>query len=320
MVSPVEYNWNLTVEHEPASGWLLRAAYVGSHGTHIRDFVNLNPAVYIPGSTLSTDQRRLFAGYSDVTMPDYDANSHYNAMQLTLQKRRIQSGFLHDATVVANYTYSKSIDTVPVGSGVEGVTASPIPYWMSGRHQMDRGVSEFNHTHNMVLSYDWPLPNLSNANRFMRALLGSWELTGILTAQSGFPFTVTAGKDQSQTGLGQDRGVIVGPAKGSGACGTRSPCVDFLNRNSFALPAIGAFGNVGKNALAGPNLIGWDMGIFKNFPFGERYKVQFRAEFFNIFNRVNFSNPTGNLSSGNFGALTSAGDPRIGQLALKVFF
>jgi hypothetical protein len=320
MVSPVEYNWNLTVEHEPASGWLLRAAYVGSHGTHIRDYVDLNPAVYIPGSTLSTDQRRPFAGYSDITMPDYDANSEYNALQLTLQKRRIQSGLLHDATVVANYTYSKSIDTVPVGSGVEGVTPSTIPYWMSGRHQMDRGVSEFNHTHNMVLSYDWPLPGLSNLNRFTRALLGHWELTGILTAQSGFPFTVTAGKDQSQTGLGQDRGVIVGPAKGSGACGTRAPCVDFLYRNSFVLPAIGTFGNIGKNTLTGPNLIGWDMGIFKNFPFGERYKVQFRAEFFNIFNRVNFSNPTGNLSSGSFGTITSAGDPRIGQLALKVFF
>ena len=141
-----------------------------------------------------------------------------------------------------------------------------------------------------------------------------------MTAQSGFPFTVTAGKDQSQTGLGQDRGVIVGLAKGAGACGTRAPCVDFLNRNSFALPTIGTFGNIGKNSLTGPNLIGWDMGIFKNFPFRERYKIQFRAEFFNIFNRANFTNPTASLSSGNFGTITSANDPRIGQLALKVFF
>ena len=90
--------------------------------------------------------------------------------------------------------------------------------------------------------------------------------------------------------------------------------------NSFALPAIGMFGNIGKNSLTGPNLIGWDMGIFKNFRLRERFKVQFRAEFFNIFNRVNFSNPTSNSSSGNFGTITSAGDPRIGQLALKVFF
>ena len=185
---------------------------------------------------------------------------------------------------------------------------------------MDRGVSEFNHTHNMVLSYDWPLPGFSKTNRFANAIFGNWELTGILTAQSGFPFTVTAGVDRSQTGLGQDRGVIVGPANGSGACGTRAPCVDFLNRNSFALPAIGTFGDIGKNSITGPNLIGWDMGMFKNFPFRERYKVQFRAEFFNIFNRANFLNPTANLSSGSFGTITSANDPRIGQLALKVFF
>ena len=203
MVAPVEYNWNLTIEHELVPGWLLRAAYVGSHGTHIRDFVDLNPAVYIPGSTLSTDRRRPFAGYSDITMPDYDANSAYNAVQVSLEKRFTQGSFLHGATLMANYTYSKSIDTVPVGSGVEGVTPSTIPYWMSGRHQMDRGVSEFDHTHNMVISYDWPLPNLSALNGLARAFLGSWELTGILTAQSGFPFTVMAGKDQSQTGLGR---------------------------------------------------------------------------------------------------------------------
>ena len=320
MVAPVEYNWNLTLERELVLGWLLRAAYVGSHGTHIRDFVDLNPAVYIPGSTLSTDRRRPFAGYSSITMPDYDANSSYNALQLTLEKRFNQSRFLHDATLMANYTYSKSIDTVPAGSGVEGVTPSPIPYWMPGRHQMDRGVSEFNHTHNVVISYDWPLPRLAALNGLARAFLGSWELTGILTAQSGFPFTVTAGKDQSLTGLGQDRGVITGPPKGSGACGNRVPCVDFLNRSSFTLPAIGTFGNIGKNSLAGPNLITWDMGIFKNFPFSERYRIQFRAEFFNIFNRANFSNPSGNVSSGSFGTITGAGDPRIGQLALKLFF
>ena len=114
--------------------------------------------------------------------------------------------------------------------------------------------------------------------------------------------------------------MIVGQAKGPGACGTRAPCVDFLNRNSFTVPAIGTFGNIGKNALTGPNLITWDMGIFKNFPFRERYRIQFRSEFFNIFNRANFSNPSADVSSGSFGTITGARHPRIGQLALKVFF
>ena len=219
MLNPLEYNWNLTFEHELAPGWLLRVAYVGSHGTHVRDYVDLNPAVYIPGSTLTDDQRRHFLTYSDITQPDYDANSHYNGGQLTLEKRFSQTG-----------------------------------------------------------------------------------------------------ADRSQTGLNEDRGVQVGPAKGPGACGTKAPCVPFLNRNSFTLPAIGTFGNTGKNSIVGPNLIDWDMGIFKSFPFRERFMIQFRAEFFNVFNRVNFVNPSSSVSPGSFGTITSANDLRIGQLALKIFF
>jgi len=100
----------------------------------------------------------------------------------------------------------------------------------------------------------------------------------------------------------------------------RAPCVDFLNRKSFALPAIGAFGNLGKDALTGPGSLTWDVGIFKNFPFRETYKIQFRAEFFNVLNRANFNNPSNTVTAGAFGSITSAADPRIGQLALKVVF
>jgi hypothetical protein len=94
---------------------------------------------------------------------------------------------------------------------------------------------------------------------------------------SGEPLTVLSGKDNSQTGLNWDRGVLLGTPKGAGACGTAAPCVDFLNPNSFALNTIGTVGNAGKGAFAGPNLISWDMGIFKNFNLSERFKLQFRA-------------------------------------------
>jgi hypothetical protein len=172
----------------------------------------------------------------------------------------------------------------------------------------------------MVVSYDWPLPALANLNRFARGFFGSWELTGLLSAQTGFPFTVLAGQDQSQTAIGQDRAVVVAAPYGPGACGSKAPCVDFLNRASFALPAVGGFGNVGKDALVGPGLMTWDMGFFKNFPFGDRYRIQVRAEFFNTLNRANFSNPSSSVTAGAFGSITSAADPRIGQLALKILF
>jgi hypothetical protein len=249
-----------------------------------------------------------------------DVNAEYNSVQLSLQKRFSQSGFLHGITLLANYTYSKSLDTAPVGGNVIGSGVSTIPFWMPGRHQLDRGLSDFNHTQRMVVSYDWPLPGLAHFNRLGRAVLGSWELTGLLSAQTGFPFTVMAGTDQSQTAIGQDRGVVLGAPYGPGACSNKAPCMDFLDRRAFALPAIGTFGNVGKDALVGPGLVSWDMGIFKNFPFRERYRIQFRAEFFNTLNRANFNNPSNRVTAGAFGSITSAADPRIGQLALKVLF
>jgi hypothetical protein len=282
--------------------------------------VNLDPAIYTPGSLLSTQQRRPFQGYAGIFQTTMDANSSYNSLQASLEKRISQQGPFRGTTLLANYTYSKAIDTIPNGGGVENVGLSTVPFWGTGRHQMDRGPTDSDHTHNVVISYSWPLPALSNLNRVTRGFLGSWELNGILSAQSGFPFTVTAGVDKSNTGLGADRGVISGPAKGPGACGTKAPCVDFLNRNSFSSPATGTFGNTGKNSLFGPNLIDWDMGLFKNFPLSERFKLQFRAEFFNTFNRVNLLSPTAAVSSGGFGTITSANDPRIGQLALKLRF
>ncbi len=320
LVTPLEYNWNLGIERQIVPGWLLRVAYVGSHGSHLRDLVQLNPAIYIPGSALSPDQRRMFPGYSTIYQTSMDTNAEYNSAQVSLEKRVGQSGFLHGVTLLANYTFSKSIDTAPVSGNVIGTGVSTIPFWMPGRRNMDRGLSDFNHTHRMVISYDWPLPKLAGLNWFARGLLGGWELTGLLSAQSGFPFTVVAGQDQSQTAIGQDRAVVVGAPYGPGACGSKAPCVDFLNRNAFALPTVGTFGNVGKDALIGPGLVTWDMGFFKNFPFQERYRIQVRAEFFNTLNRANFGNPSSAVNAGAFGSITSAADPRIGQLALKFLF
>jgi hypothetical protein len=154
----------------------------------------------------------------------------------------------------------------------------------------------------------------------LRGVVGGWELTGLLSAQTGFPFTVLAGQDQSQTAIGQDRAVVTGEPYGPGACGNKAPCIDFLRRTSFALPALGTFGNVGKDSLVGPNLVTWDMGLFKNFQVREFCRIQFRAEFFNALNRTNFNNPSSTVTAGAFGSITSSADPRIGQLALKIVF
>ncbi len=317
-VVPLIYNWNLSIEHQLASDWLVRVAYVGSHGTHIRESQQLNPAVYIPGSTLSIDQRRIFQPYGPIWQDSQAVNSSYQSFQASLERR-----FTRGLTILANYTFSKSIDDLPAGGSVVDVGADRphgIPWFLPNYRNFDRGLSDFDHRHRFVVSYVWDLPKLAGAHTLARGVFGNWELTGILSAQSGGPLTIVAGKDRSDTGLGADNAVVTGPARGLGACGTKAPCVDYLDPNSFQLPAAGAFGNVGKGSVRGPNFVNWDMGFFKNIPISERWKLQFRAEFFNIFNRVNLNGPATSVSSGGFGSIQGAGDPRIGQLSLKIFF
>jgi len=249
-----------------------------------------------------------------------DINSNYNSLQFTAQKR-FSKGF----TVLANYTWSKSIDDWPYGQDITTVVSggnSPIPWNFPGRHQFDRGPSDFDRTQRFVASFVYNLPALSKAPAAVRFVAGGWGLTGIFTAQTGYPFTVTYGKDASGTALGSDRTVQLSSAVyGSGACGATANCVDWLVPSAFGAPAAGTYGNMGKGSLRGPNSIAYNGGLVKDFPLhNERLRFQFRAEYFNLFNRVNFNNPASSLTGAGFGQITGSGDPRIGQLALKLVF
>jgi hypothetical protein len=317
--TPVNYNWNFTVEQEVKHDWLVRAAYVATRANHMTTTLDQNPARYIPGSTLSTDARRLYPGFTNIYQAMEAGNSWYQALQLSLIKR-----LSHGFTINANYTLSKSLDNLPVGTdaatfGTAGYYT--LPLYLPNFPQYDRGPSDFDHRHVAVVSFVWQLPMLAKANPFVRGVAGNWQLTGVFSAQTGPPLTLYAGKDQSQTGIGSDRGVVMSQQTSrSGPCVNTAPCVSFLDPTAFALPAIGQFGNLGKGAFYGPGLINLDAGLFKNFPVTERWRLQFRGEFFNTFNHTNFLNPVTTVSGAGFGNLLSANDPRIVQLALKVFF
>ncbi|HTS28564.1 MAG TPA: carboxypeptidase regulatory-like domain-containing protein [Bryobacteraceae bacterium] len=311
--TPVTYEWNLTAERQLRGDWMIRAAYVGSHESHGMENVELSPNVYPTG-------KHLFPQYSDIAMAMNDINASYNSLQLTAQKR-FSKGF----TILANYTFAKSIDDWPYGQDITTVVAggnSPIPWNFPGRHQFDRGPSDFDRTHRFVASFVYYLPSLSHAPAALRYIAGGWGLTGIITAQTGYPFTVTYGKDVSGTALSTDRPVLLASTTiGPGACGTAAPCVDYLVPTAFGTPAAGTFGNLGKGSLRGPNSITYNGGLSKEFPlYKERVRLQFRAEYFNLFNRVNFNNPATSVTGAGFGRITGAGDPRIGQLALKLIF
>jgi hypothetical protein len=326
---PTVYNWNLSVERQLPENILVRAAYVGSRSIHLTETLNLNPR---PVGTTSATPTRLnaIAGaplFSTVQQDLQDINATYNSMQLSVEKR-MSRGF----QVLANYTWSKSLDDLPPRAGVTGFdTSSALPWDDVNRHRFDYGPSEFDHKHRFVASWIWQLPSLKDRNSFMRAVLGDWQLSGLVQAQTGRPMTVTQGADVSGTGIGQDRGTFTGvDPYTSGPCVGVASCKLWLNPAAFKAgndPSIkNTFGNIGKGSLRFPGFYAWDMGVSKIFSITERYKLQLRGEFFNIFNQVNFLSDEGTVnnfstvSNGNFGRLRTAMDPRIGQLALKFIF
>ena len=156
----------------------------------------------------------------------------------------------------------------------------------------------------------------------LRTVANGWQTMGIFQAFTGQPITITAGKDASLTGLNQDRAVYNGAsAYGGTACSATAPhCVNYLNPAAFTVPTAGGFGNVVKGSLRGPGYFDWDASLLRSFPLKGETSVQFRAEYFNLINRTNLLNPTTARSAGGFGSITSANDPRIAQLSVKLAF
>jgi len=329
LTTPRNYSGNLSVERDLGHGFLGRMAYVGSRANHMTTSFDLNPAIYTPGSSLTTNQRRPYQNFSNIFQVNQSGNSWYNSGQFSLLKP-----FTHGFTITANYTWSKSNDTLPFGTDAASFATAgfyTLPYNSPNFRRYDRGPSDFDHTHVFVSSYVWQAPALRKRNAFVRTAVGSCEISGILSAQSGRPLTLYAGQDQSRTGIGSDRAQFAGgQAYNTGNCtNTTAHCRSWLNAAAFSLPAIGTFGNVGKGQFRGPGFFSYDMGIFKNFPIRDAFGIQFRGELFNAFNHTNFAtpntgalgqNPVTTVSSAGFGNILAAGDPRIIQLALKVTF
>ena len=312
--TPVAYNFNLTFEREVMTGVMARAAYVGTRNRHGRWGWELNPAdPTIPGATTgNTDARRFLAadGIGTVNQQVQDRRSNYNALQLAVTKR-----YSHGFQISSNYTLSK----------VEGDFGDQlIPYYLYQDPALMWGPLNQDHRHRFTTSWVLDLPG-QNATGVMRWVLGGWQWSGVMQYQTGRPFTVTSGTDNSLDGIGNDRAKLTGAdvwALPTTAC---SNCAWYFNPAAFATNDLRTFGNVPKGAYYGPSLHVWDMGLSKNFRFTSNAYVQFRAEFFNIFNMVNFDIPnTAVNNQSTLGRITrtdpSSGDPRIVQFGLKFVF
>ncbi len=316
---PVTYEWNITGERQITSNLLARITYVGTHSNHLFAAEELNPATYIPGSTLSTDQRRRYLGYTTITQTSMVGNDNYNAFQMTLEEK-----VSHGLNFMANYTLSHSTNSLPLQNEITDQNTGQsyvYPIYQPNFKALDIGPPDFDRLSVFSGSFVWVLPKTTTANMLVRQLVNGWQTAGIVQVESGSPLTIVAGKDISQTNINRDRAVYNGNAfQGAGACKAGTACKNFFNPADFSMPATGQFGNVQKGQFRGPGYFDWDASLIRDISVREQSYFEFRAEFFNVFNHTNFNNPVTSLSSGDFGGMTGAGGPRIGQLSLKLIF
>jgi hypothetical protein len=299
-------NWNLTFERQLARDMVVSIAYVGNHGINVMGSRQFNPAILAPGATVANENsRRLYPGLGAVELASSYVYSEFHSMQIGVTKRTNKG-----LTLLSNFVWSKTIDNT--SSAAEGNAGPPNPF----NFQSARGLADFDQKFRLNLSavYDFPKVNVHGVGN---VLLNNWSLHMITSLYSGLPFTVVSGTDRSLSGVGNDYADLIGnPARTVGS----NTISQWFNTAAFAPAALGTFGTSGRNILRGPGYFDIDASLFKEFIFTERWRLQFRAETFNLQNRANFQNPTASVSSGTFGRITAAYDPRVMQFALKLFF
>ena len=286
---------------------MVRAGYVASKGTHLGYNTDVNAPKYFPGAAdIDLAERRPYQGFDLITQNISGGNSIYHSMQLSVDKR-FSKGF----TLGANYTWGRSLDTASFLTDLDGINViNPFDV------RAYRGLSDFSVAHRFVTNYLWRLPSPTGS---LRHLLGGWETSGIWNWQHGFPINISSGEDTSLTGIGNDQADVTGtPSYTSGSRGNRIQ--QWFTTSVFRTAKEGTFGNVGRNTLYGPGIVNIDFSAHKNIPITEHLRLQYRAEFFNALNHPILGNPGTTVTSGGFGRITSAGSPRVIQMALKLNF
>ncbi|TAM82004.1 MAG: TonB-dependent receptor [Acidobacteria bacterium] len=352
LFTPYDQEWNLMIQHQLTPSIMVETGYIGKIGTKIEALRTYNPARFIPGTTydpttqlentLSTpaniNDRVLYE--PGILSPQgfllgNDFRSWYHGWQTQVTKR-----MSHGLEVVGSYTLSKSIDSSSTDN--LGATVSN-PFNL----RTERGRSDWDRLHAFVASWVWS-PEAHFAEPWKNRLFGDWTITGITSLQSGTPLTFASGEDVAVDGtFGTQHAQLNGQTIGLSHSSRANMINQFFNTAAFVnstcnftpqpgnplaieqqnctpfnivYSMLGQYGNSGRGILSGPAFSNTDFTIIKDIPITERYKVQFRSDFFNVFNQVNFGNPDQTVTDGTFGQITSANDGRVIQFGLKLFF
>ncbi|HJZ67017.1 MAG TPA: carboxypeptidase-like regulatory domain-containing protein, partial [Blastocatellia bacterium] len=338
--------WSLGVQHEVFKNTVLDISYLGSEGHKLPLGPNINQALPPSADCIANPSRadctvsarRPFKGFGNITGGFISSigNSTFNSLQIRAERRMTRG-----LSLISSYTWSKSIDN---GSGISTGSDSSGAEQNARDFRSERAVSDYDVAHRWVFSYVYDLPfgrgrHFATSNSVANAIVSGWQMTGILTLQTGRPFTVFTNTDQSATGQNADRPNIIGDWRVANPGPDRwfNPCTLLADgktlRNclpgdkpAWQVNAPGTFGNAGRNILRGDGLKNFDLGIYRSFRITERQSVQFRSEVFNLPNHPNFFFPNTSLSSSAFATISRAasasqiGAQRQIQFGLKYIF
>jgi hypothetical protein len=346
--TPLVRQYNLGIQYEFARNWVLEAGYVGSSGINLLDEYHNNntpllasPSNPINGITTNTveniDFRVPYLGYQSVGVrgTGFDGTSNYNSLQVTVRKQ-----FSHGLMLQAAYTWSKDLTDLYDSVANSNDASNLSQQW---------GPALYSRPQRFVVNYSYDLPFGTHSGLLGRVSQG-WSISGVTVIQDGTPMTIAdssagtiygtagsadqAGFARAQMCPGMTYGNIATPGGVEARLGGNSGGPGYFNTSAFcSAPVIGdgtGYGDSGSGIILGPGQFNWDMSALKTTKITERQMVQFRAEFFNIFNHPQFTNPNASQgavfslpdrASGSFGQITSTSvNPRVIQFALKYIF
>jgi hypothetical protein len=306
MRTPYVQQWNLTYQLQATKDMVFEVGYVGTKGTKLPQPVDLNTQV---GAG-----RPLVPAFFQLANFQTSDNSNYQALQVSANKR-MGAGL----SFLASYTWSHAIDGGSIPVNFLNPSSEAIFPEDKNNLRLDRGNSAFDARHRFIVSALYELPFLKSRDGFIGKAFGNWQINGILTLQTGFPFTLIDTSDPNHDGEATDRPNQIGNPFGPG---TRTPQMWF-NPAAFVHPPPGTDGTLGRNSLTGPGINNVDFSLFKNFLITERKNLQFRTEFFNLFNHPNFDTPVNDFNAPTVGQIqntrTNLPSRQI-QFALKFLF
>ncbi len=319
---PMVLSYNLTLERGFKQDWMLRVAYVGNNGHHLSGtgdqesgLLELNPNI---------NGQPVYPNYGSIASINSGVDSNYNAAQITLSKR-----MTHGFSFLTNFTWARELDDFAPAGGSPFLTNS----CSCGRY-FDYGPSDDDLNKTFKINGEYLVPRVGMP-KALDKIVNGWEFSGTVSWYTGFPFSIFSDNDNSGSGIFGDRAdLAVSSVQQAVLPGGRSHAAqvqEWFNTNAFQQNAIGTFGDTGKNILRGPRYFDADLAAVKNAKITERLSMEFRAEFFNAFNNVNFGRPDGNLLDSTYGEITGmagssssntygTAQPRIIQFAVKFSF